>query len=111
MQTEWSDFAKILVGKWAGKGTVMVHGKSITYLETAEFKLLKQAPCLLINVQQFTKHAENGNPMHAENGFIKIKPDYSVEASYSHPFSVNEFEFGTVSAEGLTLVADQKHHF
>jgi hypothetical protein len=111
MQTNWQEYAKILVGKWAGKGTVMVHGKQIPYLETAEFKLLKQAPCLVINVQQFTKHAETGNPMHAENGFMKIKPDYSVEASYSHPFSMNEFEFGTVTAESLTLVADQEHHF
>jgi len=39
--------------------------------------------------------------MHAENGFLKIfaakteAGSYLAEASYSHPFGMNEFEFGT----------------
>jgi len=41
--------------------------------------------------------------MHAENGFLKIFPgNGKVEASYSHPFSLNEFEYGSfeVTEEG-----------
>ena len=36
-----------------------------------------------------------------------------MEASYSHPFSLNEFEFGNADArEGkLTLEASEEHHF
>ena len=49
--------------------------------------------------------------MHAENGFLKIFPDHRCEASFSHPFSMNEFEFGTSTPESLTLIADQEHHF
>lgn len=64
----------MLEGHWKGTGEVMVHGKKIPYLEDSLFKVLRQAPAIVINVQQYTKHAENGNPMHAENGFMKIFP-------------------------------------
>lgn len=59
--------------------------------------------------------------MHAENGFLKIFPaktekgSYRVEASYSHPFGMNEFEFGTCGQSGdtsmLVLAASEEHHF
>jgi hypothetical protein len=59
--------------------------------------------------------------MHAENGFLKIfaaKTEtgaHRAEASYSHPFGMNEFEFGTCSQEDdvsiLTLAASEEHHF
>ena len=98
-----------LTGKWEGTGSVFVQssGKTIHFKETSEFKLLKQEPCWLINYQQFTKNAENGNPMHAENGFWKIfKPDgeniRKIEASFSHPFSINEFEVGQVGKHAET---------
>jgi len=54
--------------------------------------------------------------MHAENGFIKIFPAgedgaSKVEASYSHPFSLNEFEFGTLKDGVLEIGATEEHHF
>lgn len=42
--------------------------------------------------------------MHAENGFLKIFPNNKAEASYSHPFSLNEFEFGELKADENILV-------
>ena len=108
-------------GHWIGSGTVFVKGKQIPYVEETNFKILRQSPCLLFNIQQYTKHAESGNPMHAENGFLKIfaaKTDagsYKAEASYSHPFGMNEFEFGTCGQNGdqsvLVLTASEEHHF
>ena len=59
--------------------------------------------------------------MHAENGFLKIFPaktetgGYKAEASYSHPFGMNEFEFGSCSnfgdESGLVLAASEEAHF
>ena len=83
----------------------------------SEFKVLKTSPVTIVNVQQFTKHAESGAPLHAENGFFKIFPSKgdgdvrTVEASYSHPFGMNEFEFGTLSGDQLSLQATEEHNF
>ena len=54
--------------------------------------------------------------MHAENGFFKIFPGADgqarrVEASYSHPFGMNEFEFGELTADKLVLKATEERHF
>ena len=55
--------------------------------------------------------------MHAENGFMKIFPAQEgsqgrkVEASYSHPFGMNEFEFGSITEKSLTLSATEEHNF
>ena len=86
----------------------------IQYNEMSEFKVLRTSPATIVNLQQFTKHAESGAPLHAENGFIKIFPgegERRVEASYSHPFGMNEFEFGKITANSLTLAASEEHHF
>ena len=104
-----------LEGVWQGRGTV-VH-KNMAYNERSEFKVLRTSPCTIVNVQQFTKHAETQAPLHAENGFFKIFPANAdtgaarVEASYSHPFGMNEFEFGELTPNKLTLVASEEHHF
>ena len=83
------------------------------YTESSEFRVLRRSPQVtIVNVQQFTKHAETGAPLHAENGFFKIKgATGAVEASYSHPFGMNEFEFGELTADGLTLEASEERHF
>mmetsp|Transcript_42024 Transcript_42024/g.78066 ORF Transcript_42024/g.78066 Transcript_42024/m.78066 type:complete len:169 (+) Transcript_42024:44-550(+) len=84
-----------LLGTWKGRGKVLPRG--VEYLETSTFLLLKSEPAIVINWQQFTKHAETLKPMHAENGFLKIlpKPDEAevkkAELMLSHPFSVNEY--------------------
>ena len=93
-----------------------MHGKTIPYCEQTEFKLLKKEPLFLFNIQQFTKHQETGIPMHAENGFLKCfkteqEGTFKAQASLSHPFGLNEFEFGCFQNGELTLVADQESHF
>jgi hypothetical protein len=109
-----------LEGKWQGAGSVIKDGIPIVqYKEMSEFKVLKTAPATIVNVQQFTKHAESNAPLHAENGFLKIFPTTTtteegrraVEASYSHPFGMNEFEFGELTASTLTLMASEEYHF
>jgi hypothetical protein len=107
-----------LEGKWQGTGSVIKDGIPIVqYKEMSEFKVLKTVPATIVNLQQFTKHAESNAPLHAENGFLKIFPAATgeqgrrVEASYSHPFSMNEFEFGEITTTSLTLTASEEFHF
>ncbi|CDW81707.1 UNKNOWN [Stylonychia lemnae] len=101
------------LGKWKGKGVVLEKG--VQYLEESTYIQLRSSPAIVINAQQFTKHAETGAPLHAENGFIKILPLMDgvarVEASFSHPFSLNEFEFGTFGDNTLTIEASLPEHF
>ena len=84
-----------LLGTWKGRGKVLPKG--VEYLETFTCLILKSEPAMVINWQQFTKHAESLKPMHAENGFLKILPKpeegevKNAELMLSHPFSVNEY--------------------
>ena len=43
--------------------------------------------------------------MHAENGFLKIFPNKKAQASFSHPFDLNEFEFGSLENDKVILEA------
>ena len=69
----------------------------LSYNEMSTFKVLKTSPAIIVNWQQFTKHSESGNPLHAENGFLKILPMkiedgvHKAELMLSHPFSLNEY--------------------
>ena len=101
-QNNWQVFAETLAGKWTGSGAIVDKG-GIEYNETVEFKICKTEPVVLFMYSQGTSHKVSGKPMHAENGFLKIFPgNGKVEASYSHPFSLNEFEYGSfeVTEEG-----------
>jgi len=96
-------------GKWRGKGLVIEKG--LTYTEELTFTVLRTEPAIVVNAQQFTKHAETGAPLHAENGFVKILPvgdaERKVEANFSHPFGLNEFSYGTYNGERLLLEASE----
>ena len=112
------DKVAFFLGKWRGKGVVLGVSKSpLTYLEETTFTLLRSEPAILINLQQYTKHAESGAPMHSENGFVKILPPKdglsvrSVEMMLSHPFSLNEFEYGTYDGESLKVESSKPEHF
>jgi len=96
----------------------LVVDKNIRYKEELLCTLLKSESVVLINVQQFTKHSETGASMHAENGFFKILPSVDVgtgerhvEAMLSHPFSLNEFEFGSCNESKMEICASLPEHF
>eukprot|EP00347_Sterkiella_histriomuscorum_P009863 403339587 len=106
-----------IIGKWCGQGRLL--DRDVSYTEESTYILLRQEPAIVINAQQFTKHAISGAPMHAENGFIKILPvkdlegKNKTEANYSHPFSLNEFDFGNYDSVNnkLTIAAIEPEHF
>ena len=97
----------VFTGKWEGPGVVTFRGKAIPYVETTEFTLIRTEPCMVLNYQQFTKHPTTGKHMHVENGFWKIQPagpdgQRKIEGSFSHGFSLNEFELGFVGKNAET---------
>ena len=103
-------------GKW--KGTGIVIEKGIDYTEELTFTLLRTEPAIVVNTQSFTKRSDTGAPLHSENGFVKILPtggdittEKKVEASYSHPFSLNEFEYGIYKEGRLTIAAKDAENF
>lgn len=110
LQMEAKDFA-FMQGHWHGQGKVMLADKEVLYEENLNIDLMRTEPCHMFNWQQYTKHAVNGNKMHAENGFLKIFGNGKAQASFSHPFDLNEFEFGSVEGHQLTLEATQDQHF
>mmetsp|Transcript_17182 Transcript_17182/g.22340 ORF Transcript_17182/g.22340 Transcript_17182/m.22340 type:complete len:155 (+) Transcript_17182:34-498(+) len=91
-----------LAGSWEGEGLVLPKG--IKYKEKAEFRLLKEKP-ILLNWQQFTQNPENGMPMHAENGFLKVLPSGEAELLLSHPFSANEI-YRSVQLDSTSLTCE-----
>ena len=59
---------------------------------------------------------DTGAPLHAENGFIKFLRHVEgeprkVEASFSHPFSLNEFAYGIAEDNKLVLESNKPEHF
>ena len=71
----------------------------IKYEDSTEFKLVKMEPAVVINYQQYTLNLSTGKPAHSENGFVKVfKSTGKVEGCFSHPFSLNEFEYGALQA-------------
>ena len=99
-----------LEGNWTGQGKVL--SNNLVYNETSTFKTIKPEPALVVNWQQFTKHAEKGVGLHAENGFLKVLPawedgkGFKTELMLSHPFSVNESCSGHFDPESNTITIE-----
>ena len=110
--------ALFIEGTWQGKGTMLP--KSVPYLETATFTVIKTEPAIVVEWLQRTKHAEKGFGLHAENGFLKVLPAKNDDGSnkgelmLSHPFSMNEM-YTQVSfnwdENTLTCIADKPECF
>ena len=93
-----------MAGTWMGQGEVLTKG--LKYKEKITFTVIKDSPALVLTWHQYTKHAETENPLHSEQGFLKILPmvisekKHKAELMLTHPFSMNEmysdasFDFG-----------------
>ncbi|CAI2381186.1 unnamed protein product [Moneuplotes crassus] len=105
-------------GNWEGTG-VVINSKGeekVRYKETLEIKLIKTAPVNIYMITSSTyKEADPSFSMHFETGFIKLLPateeGNKVEMSLTHPFSINEFSFGSYNKDtkALTVEAGKEH--
>jgi hypothetical protein len=93
-----------LLGVWAGQGEgVYPTVGSFGYVEEVTFDQIGKP---FLRYAQRTRAADDGRPLHAETGYLRVPSDGRVELILAHPTGVAEVEEGTVSVHGSTIEMD-----
>jgi nitrobindin-like protein len=87
-----------LLGTWAGRGS----GKypTIQPFEYFEEVVFSHVGKPFLAYAQKTKAVDDGKPLHAETGFLRVPRPGHVELVLAHPSGITEIEVGTYSVTG-----------